>query len=224
MTARPAVQESGQTERPMHDPDLGVAVEGAGATEAEHLLPALARSRASRKPEDAFRRFWGRMTRESGSAGLHGLAEGLDVGVGQMSLGEGAPELAGEFVQGGSRAGAGGGFEELVGEHSSPFREPGQPRRSVQAKQPRCPSKGLAPNLNFEEDRACHSFDLPPLAGDTGPPSRRVFVFSGSRSSPNQRRISALKRGRRLAKAIRVNDSSCGPQGNRVKKLSTWGF
>jgi hypothetical protein len=36
----------------------------------------------------------------------------------------GAPELAGKFVQGGRGAGAGGGFEKLIGEHRSPFRDP----------------------------------------------------------------------------------------------------
>jgi hypothetical protein len=51
-----------------------------------------------------------------------------------MALGVGAPELAGELVQGGTRAGAVCGFEKLVGEHGSPFRDP-PAGRSVQAKQ-----------------------------------------------------------------------------------------
>jgi hypothetical protein len=64
------------------------------------------------------------MTLEGSPTGLHGLADGFGFGVGQKALGVGAPELAGELVQGGSRAGAAGGFEELIGEHGSPFREP----------------------------------------------------------------------------------------------------
>src|SRR6516164_7916067 len=53
---------AGEAARPVHDSDLGIAVEGARTAEAEHLLPAWARSRASRKPEDGLRRVWGRMT------------------------------------------------------------------------------------------------------------------------------------------------------------------
>ena len=48
---------------------------------------------------------------------------------------------------------------------------------------------------------------VPSFPGSAGTPARlirRVSCF-GSGSSPNQRRISALKRRRRLAKAIRVN-------------------
>ena len=45
------------------------------------------------------------MTREGGSAGLHGLADGFGFGVGQMALFVGAPELAGELIQGGSQCG-----------------------------------------------------------------------------------------------------------------------
>jgi hypothetical protein len=47
--------------------------------------------------------------------GFYGPRNGVSVGVIDMAFGMGAPELAGEFVQGGSRASAVGGFEKLIG-------------------------------------------------------------------------------------------------------------
>jgi hypothetical protein len=38
------------------------------------------------------------LTRQDPSAGLYGLADGFGFGVGDLALGVGAPELAGEFV------------------------------------------------------------------------------------------------------------------------------
>jgi hypothetical protein len=45
-----------------------------------------------------------------------------------MALGVGAPELAGEFVQDGGRAGAVGGFEELISEHGFSVRDQVPPK------------------------------------------------------------------------------------------------
>ncbi len=52
-----------------------------------------------------------RLARQDDSAGFYGLANGLRFGVFDLALGVGAPELAGEFVQDGGRAGAVGGFK-----------------------------------------------------------------------------------------------------------------
>jgi hypothetical protein len=59
-----------------------------------------------------------------GSASLDDLADGLCIDVSYVTFAVGAPEFAGELVQAGPRAGAGGGFKELIGEHGSPFRDP----------------------------------------------------------------------------------------------------
>src|SRR6516164_2135093 len=67
------------------------------------------------------------------------------------------------------------------------LRSENPPGRSAQAKQHQS-LKGLASNQVFGEDRRCQLNDLPPLAGDTGPPTRRVFVFLGLGCS-NQARI-----------------------------------
>jgi hypothetical protein len=88
----------------VHDPDLGVAVEGAWATDAEHLLPAAG---GSRKPKGGLRVDLGaehRLARQGGSAGFYGRAEGFGVGIFDLALGVSAPELAGDLVQGGWRA------------------------------------------------------------------------------------------------------------------------
>ena len=62
---RPATQAA----RPVHDPDLGVAVEGARAAKPEHLLPAPAGGApwARRGPEGGLRRGSGRLAREDGA-------------------------------------------------------------------------------------------------------------------------------------------------------------
>ena len=65
--------------------------------------------------------------------------------------------------EGGCGAGAGGGFEELVGQgHRFPFRDP----RTVSCKTTPSPSqRGLAPNLIFWEKRDCHIADRSPACG-----------------------------------------------------------
>jgi hypothetical protein len=49
------------------------------------------------------------------------------------------------------------------------------------------------PDEIFGEDRSRQTSRSPPLAGDTGPPLRRVFVFLGLESSANQRAATRLK-------------------------------
>ena len=82
----------------------------------------------------------GRLDREGGPAGLYGLAEGLRVGVGQVSLGMGAPQPAGELVELGAGSGGGGnGGVKLSGRHGSPFPKT-RLGGTAQAKHQRCPS------------------------------------------------------------------------------------
>ena len=52
-------------------------------------------------------------TSKGGPAVLHGLADGFRVGVGDLALGVGAPELAGELSEAVISAGVVGGFWEL---------------------------------------------------------------------------------------------------------------
>jgi len=92
---------------------------------------------------------------EGCSTGFYGLAEGLGVGVLEMALSVGAPQLAGELIQGGSRAGASGDFEKLVGKHGSPFRDPPREQDGFQAKRRRFPNGGLASIQFFGEDQDC---------------------------------------------------------------------
>src|SRR6516162_1597918 len=68
---------AGEAARPVHDPDLGVAVEGARAAKAEKLLSAGGASGGPKKPAGGFVADPGAphdLTRQSGPAGLYGLA------------------------------------------------------------------------------------------------------------------------------------------------------
>ena len=56
-----------------------------------------------------------RFARQDGPAGFYGRGYGFGVGVVDLALGMGAPELAGELVQNGRRAARDGGFEKLIG-------------------------------------------------------------------------------------------------------------
>ena len=44
--------------------------------------------------------------------------------------------------------------------------------------------RGLTESAMSGKDQGCHTPELPPLSGDTGPPPRRVFVFLGCEVSP----------------------------------------
>ena len=64
----------------------------------------------------------------------------------------------------------------------SPFRDPHARRASFQAKHQLVPKMGLAPFQIFGEYQCRQTTDRSPVCRDTGPPSRRVFVFQGFRS------------------------------------------
>ena len=49
---------------------------------------------------------------------------------------------------------------------------------------PRPRNMRLDANHMSGKDQGCHTPELPPLSGDTGPPPRRVFVFLGCEVSP----------------------------------------
>jgi hypothetical protein len=73
--------------------------------------------------------------------------------------------------------------------HRSPVRKPAAGGR-LQATP--LPSKSLRRIRFSGRLRLSNPFSLPPLAGDTGPPTRRVFVFLGlgcSESGPNHRAL-----------------------------------
>ena len=97
------------------------------------------------------------LSRDCRPAAFYGRAGGVRIGVGYVPFGMGAPQLAGEFVQGGPGAGAGGGGAELIGEHRSPFRDPLIERTAFRQQTSVAPRKGLARFSIFGEDYACHS-------------------------------------------------------------------
>ena len=133
-TQDPALLGPGaQAARPVHDPDLGVAVEDARAAKPEHLLPAsgaphadpiahevavslldnVTDMNADAKFDTPFRRPAriapgragplrragglerppGHFFTSKGGPAVYGLADGFRVGVGDLALGVGAPEL-----------------------------------------------------------------------------------------------------------------------------------
>jgi len=113
-----------------------------------------------------------------------------------------APKQTGNFID--RRAGASGsdGLEELIGEHRSPFRDP--PReRNGSGKGSTSPLKdGACADSSFRGRSGLPYHRASPVRRDTGPPSRRVFVFLGlfpSKSGANR----AARR--RLSSPIRVN-------------------
>src|SRR5271166_961426 len=106
----------------------------------------------------------------------------------------GPPEEASEIVKRSGRARAGCGFNELIGEHGSPFRDPPDEGRLRQSDAV-SPTRGLAPIQFFGEAQNCQFADLSPVRRDTGPPLRRVFVFLGlhsPKSGANHRAPSAM--------------------------------
>jgi hypothetical protein len=117
---------------------------------ARREMPSMfSMNRAAWRAQDGLRgrRRWnGPLAGEDGPAGSQGLADGLDVGVGYMAFGMGAPEEARGLVQGGAVASAGGGGVELFGEHSFSVRDqgPAEGRARFQAKLRHCPKLGLA--------------------------------------------------------------------------------
>ena len=111
---------------------------------ADQFLEAAAGARNSTALDETARLLW------------RAHAEGLCVGLGYVTFAVCAPKLAGEFVQGGSRAGAVRGFEELIGEHRSPFRRPAE-RDGLRQKIARALKRGLASNQLVEEDRGCET-------------------------------------------------------------------
>jgi hypothetical protein len=162
------------------------------------------------------------MTRESGSAGLHGLADGFGFGFGQMALGVGAPKLAGELVQTGCSAGAGGCFEELIGEHGSPFREPAcQGGRSGNAT-PSPFKRAVDANQVFGEDRRCHTDDFSPALPGHRPASSGGFRVSGSlrlRISAESQRLKAAQETRESDSRQRFVMRASGQSGEEVVDL-----
>jgi hypothetical protein len=76
----------------MHDPDLGVAVEGARAAEAEHLLPLGGSTEGAGGPRSDLS-LTHRLASQDGPAALYRRADGLRIGVGDLGLAHGAQSL-----------------------------------------------------------------------------------------------------------------------------------
>jgi len=138
--------------------------------------------------------------RKGCSTDVYGLAKRLCLDVGQVSLGMGSPQKASCFVQRCGSGRAGSGFNELVGEHRSPFPETRR-ERSASGKTTPLPKNRLLRCSQFSGKMAIVSSRSPRFAGT---PARllggfRVFVVS----SPSGALIRAARR--RRAKSIRVN-------------------
>jgi hypothetical protein len=70
----------------MHDPDLGIAIEGYRAAHTEHLLATLDCPDASRTGKSWLERL-GWTFNQTGPTGLYGLGNGLSLSIEDLSLG-----------------------------------------------------------------------------------------------------------------------------------------
>jgi hypothetical protein len=118
----------------MHNPDFGIAVEGARAAYAEHLLATLEPPNASRTAKGWLGQLGWAFSNQRSPTGLYGLANGSRFSVRNLSFGVGSPQQASGFIQRRSRARSGCSSVELIGEHRSPFRDPHARHASFQAK------------------------------------------------------------------------------------------
>ena len=78
----------------MHDPDLGVTVEGSRAAETEHLLAPLRLHEGPRTAKGWPLRLSGALSGQGGSTGLYGLGNGSGFIVGDLSFDVSTPEQA----------------------------------------------------------------------------------------------------------------------------------
>ena len=78
-----------QAARPVHDPNLGVAIERAGAAEAKHLLASLRPPNGPGRPRGGLGRAF---SGQGSSSGLYGLGNGSRFSVRDLSFGMGAPQ------------------------------------------------------------------------------------------------------------------------------------
>jgi hypothetical protein len=164
---------------PMHNPDFGVAIEGARAAHAEHLLATLEPPNASRTakswlgqlgwaPTNAARR--ASMTSEMAPASASG----------DRTLGVCPPRKARDLVNTGGISGACGCGCELLGEQSFSVRDQVPPKGAHDFRQAfEGPKMGLASISIFGEDRDCQVSDISPALPGHRPASQGGFRVSG---------------------------------------------
>jgi hypothetical protein len=135
-----------------------------------------------RKPKGWPRGRYGPSGREGGSTGLQGFADGLGLGVEDLTLGVRPPRQAGDLVNGSGISGGSCGRCELVGEHRFSVRDrgPAEGARTLSSKAPLRPKMGLRRIAISGSIRTATSLDTPRLCRDTGPPLWRVLCFWAS--------------------------------------------
>jgi hypothetical protein len=136
-----------------------------------------------------------------------------------------APDEVADLIERVRVRSAGGGGDELIGEHGSPFREPAS-QAVGSGKTTALPLKGACAESQFRGGSGLPRTDRPRFAGTPARLIRRVFVFLGLGRLRVSAESSALKRGRRLAISIRVNagerdrPAACTPPSNSARQFA----